>query len=245
MLNWVWLGMIALGIGVAVTFDIVDQGTNKYRNGDQLAAEFILTEPFEPDKAGSYQAEMRISVETFNSFYKTEQNESISENVKITVNPEKKNMVLFFKVDESSPGFWRDMAKISGKEDDLTGNVIVNNTESPLRLSGAVVLESINFVKMKNVTNSALDYAGVAVEIALGLIGIMALWLGVMKVAEEAGLIKIIAKGVQPVTRFLFPDVPPDHPAMGAIIPLARLPGRFGLDAASGFLGAPRRLCSS
>ncbi|CAG0905967.1 unnamed protein product [Cyprideis torosa] len=71
---------------------------------------------------------------------------------------------------------------------------------------------------MKDVTNSALEYAGIAVEIAIGLIGIMALWLGVMKVAEEAGLIRIIANAMKPLTKFLFPDVPQDHPAMGAMI---------------------------
>ncbi|MCK5458044.1 MAG: spore maturation protein, partial [Melioribacteraceae bacterium] len=71
---------------------------------------------------------------------------------------------------------------------------------------------------MKDVTNAALDYAGTAVNIALGLIGIMALWLGVMKVAEDAGLIRKIANAVKPITKFLFPDVPPDHPAMGSII---------------------------
>ena len=71
---------------------------------------------------------------------------------------------------------------------------------------------------MKEVTNSALDYASTAVNIALGLIGIMALWLGVMKIAEEAGLIAIIARVLKPITTRLFPDVPSDHPAMGSII---------------------------
>ena len=52
-----------------------------------------------------------------------------------------------------------------------------------------IYIEKISFVKLKEVTNSALDYASTAVNISLGLIGIMALWLGVMKVAEEAGLI--------------------------------------------------------
>ena len=46
----------------------------------------------------------------------------------------------------------------------------------------------------------------------------MALWLGVMKIAEQAGLISIIAKVVKPITKFLFPDVPQDHPAIGSII---------------------------
>ena len=52
-----------------------------------------------------------------------------------------------------------------------------------------LILEPIRFVKLQAVTAAALDYAATAVTIALGLIGIMALWLGVMKVAEQAGLL--------------------------------------------------------
>ena len=81
-----------------------------------------------------------------------------------------------------------------------------------------VVFESVSFLKLKDITNAALDYAGTAVNIAIGLIGIMALWLGVMKVAEEAGLIALIAKWLKPVMKRLFPDVPSDHPAMGSMI---------------------------
>jgi len=46
----------------------------------------------------------------------------------------------------------------------------------------------------------------------------MALWLGIMKIAEEAGLIRIIARGLRPITLWLFPDIPSDHPAIGSII---------------------------
>ena len=68
------------------------------------------------------------------------------------------------------------------------------------------------------VTQAAIDMAKVAVELAIGLIGIMALWLGVMKIAEKSGLMSIVAKIVRPITVKLFPDVPPDHPAMGSIV---------------------------
>ena len=68
------------------------------------------------------------------------------------------------------------------------------------------------------VTQAAIDMAKVSVEIAIGLIGIMALWLGVMKIAEESGLISLIARAVKPVMIRLFPDVPADHPAMGSIV---------------------------
>ena len=68
------------------------------------------------------------------------------------------------------------------------------------------------------VTEAAIDMAKVAVNLAIGLIGIMALWLGVMKIAEESGIIRIIARGLRPITIRLFPDVPEDHPAIGSIV---------------------------
>ena len=68
------------------------------------------------------------------------------------------------------------------------------------------------------VTEAAIDMAKVAVNLAIGLIGIMALWLGVMKIAEESGLIRVIAKGLRPITIRLFPEIPEDHPAIGSIV---------------------------
>ena len=60
--------------------------------------------------------------------------------------------------------------------------------------------------------------AKAAFEMALGLGGIMAFWLGLMKIAEDAGLIRKLAHFIQPLLRRLFPDVPADHPAMGAML---------------------------
>jgi spore maturation protein SpmA len=71
---------------------------------------------------------------------------------------------------------------------------------------------------LKDVTSGALDGAKTAVTIALGLIGIMALWLGVMRLAERAGLVQRIARGLRPLMQRLFPDVPHDHPAMGSML---------------------------
>ncbi|MBI5585614.1 MAG: nucleoside recognition protein [Deltaproteobacteria bacterium] len=63
-----------------------------------------------------------------------------------------------------------------------------------------------------------LHYAKVAVELALGLIGILALWLGLMKIAEQSGLITALSRSLKPLMIRLFPEVPPEHPAMGAMI---------------------------
>ncbi len=71
---------------------------------------------------------------------------------------------------------------------------------------------------MAAVGNAALDAAKDAVTLALGLVGAMALFLGVMKVAERGGLLLILARLMRPLLVRLFPDVPADHPAMGAMI---------------------------
>ena len=72
--------------------------------------------------------------------------------------------------------------------------------------------------KIDQVTDAALTMSKTSVEIAIGLIGIMALWLGTMKIAEDSGLLQIIAKALRPITIRLFPDVPSDHPAIGSIV---------------------------
>src|SRR3989337_2140287 len=72
--------------------------------------------------------------------------------------------------------------------------------------------------RMKEVADGAINGAGSAITLAIGLIGVMALWLGVVRLAERAGLVQSLARGLRPVLRRLFPDVPPDHPAMGAMV---------------------------
>lgn len=72
--------------------------------------------------------------------------------------------------------------------------------------------------RLKEGTEGAFDGAKTAVTIALGLIGVMALWLGVMSLAERAGIVQKIAARLRPLLRRLFPDVPADHPAMRSMV---------------------------
>ena len=218
MLNYVWLGLLMLGIGVALTNDIIDKSNNTFQNGNELTCEIILDEDINTTENKSYNVKLVVNQNKFNQFYNAKIEKNIEQSVQITVDQKKDKILLFFNVDEKSPSIWKEMAEVSGKDKDLTGEVKNLKKISSNHYSADIVLEEIAFAKMKEVTNSALEYAGIAVEIAIGLIGIMALWLGVMKVAEEAGLIKIIANAMKPLTRFLFPDVPQDHPAMGAMI---------------------------
>jgi spore maturation protein SpmA len=72
---------------------------------------------------------------------------------------------------------------------------------------------------LKEMTDAAFAMAETAVmKIALPLVGVMALWLGVMRLAEKAGLIQVLARFIRPVMKWLFPDVPAEHPAMGSML---------------------------
>ncbi|MES9871114.1 MAG: nucleoside recognition domain-containing protein, partial [Sedimenticola sp.] len=71
---------------------------------------------------------------------------------------------------------------------------------------------------MDALSKAMVDSAGGAVELAIGLVGVMALFLGLMKIAEEGGLLKILARLIRPLMVRLFPDIPAEHPAMGAMI---------------------------
>lgn len=80
------------------------------------------------------------------------------------------------------------------------------------------ILAGIATNRMEAVTKAGFDSAMSAVELAVKLIGVMTLWLGLMKIAENGGLMTMVARMLRPVMTRLFPDVPPEHPAMGAMI---------------------------
>jgi len=80
------------------------------------------------------------------------------------------------------------------------------------------VLWAAWFGGMGAVTQAVLDSAKAAVELAIKLIGVMAFFLGLMQVAQDGGILRVIARAVGPALRYIFPGVPKDHPAMSAMI---------------------------
>src|SRR3569832_1096821 len=72
---------------------------------------------------------------------------------------------------------------------------------------------------LKDLADKGFEMAETSVmKIALPLVGIMALWLGIMRLAETSGLVALLARLLRPVMLFLFPDVPAEHPAMGSML---------------------------
>jgi len=219
MLNYVWIGLIFLGLAAAVSTDVSEYTSHKYQKGVPMQAELRLVDSLETNASvENKKVDVTINAAAFSKFY----NETVSHNVSFETQLKTKSKNGFYQVsfttEDASPNIWKKMAKVNGKENDLNAKIKIVKEVSPNVYACQIILEEISIVKIKEVTNSVLDYAETAVKIALGLIGIMALWLGIMKIADESGLINHLAKGLKPITKFLFPEIPGNHPAMGAMI---------------------------
>ncbi len=82
--------------------------------------------------------------------------------------------------------------------------------------SFSIIIGAVNG-KLQDVVNSVMSGAELSVKVAFSLIGIMAFWLGIMRIAEKSGLLAWISKVLKPITRVLFNELPEDSPAIGDI----------------------------
>ena len=109
--------------------------------------------------------------------------------------------------------------------------------EPPKSAPEAAVADELGLEAMGKRLNAAtLDAATTSVEICIGLIGIMALWLGLLNVAKDAGLVDAFARLLRPLMRVLFPEIPDGHPAQGAVL-MNLSANMLGLDNAATPMG--------
>ena len=192
-----------------LTTDLINNSSDKYKNDCPFPINILLNDDFNELTEGKQDVKVLVSASDFNSFYEDQSKfNAITLDGNLNYSKESNTGILILNIDEKVPQIWTEMAEVSGHNEDLSGVVEIKERSTGNSFNAEIVFESVSFAKMQQVTDEVIDYAGTAVIIALGLIGIMALWLGVMKIAEDAGLIKIIAKSVRPFTKRLFPDIP-------------------------------------
>jgi spore maturation protein SpmA len=218
VLNYIWVALILFGVGAALTTDIINTSTDRYKNNTPLNITISFNEKIDASTDGKQPAKIQVSASSYNNFYSDRISSDLEADAIVNYKKELASEFISIKVDDNSPSIWKEMAAASGEKDELTGSLKLNERIDENSFKAEIIFETVSFTKMKDVTSAVLYYAGTAVTIALGLIGIMALWLGVMKVAEESGLIKIIARSLKPFTKKLFPEIPSDHPAMSSMI---------------------------
>jgi spore maturation protein A len=203
MLNYIWITLLAIGIIVAVGKDVSDLSSDKFRNGKELNVEL---------KSEQSQYIVSIAKEQFNQFYSISEINDIQSKAEITF-LDSTNGTISIPLSETSPTIWKQLSKAQKKENLIVGKIFLKGN------SARIVFDEVKFTTLNSVTNDGIfSSAKTAVTLAIGLIGIMALWLGIMKIAEESGLIARLALLFKPIMNRLFPDVPADHPAMGAMM---------------------------
>ena len=84
-------------------------------------------------------------------------------------------------------------------------------------VTGAVELAMGDTAVFQHIVDSTFDSSKSAFEVALGLTGVLSLWLGIMKIGERAGVVNVLARALSPVFSRLFPDIPKNHPVIGTI----------------------------
>ncbi len=214
MLNHIWLALIVIGILTAGGRDIYDTVNDSYGNGVPWDVnEGMLNEAAED---GKYNLVLHFTADEVNRHFPgLDVREGMEFEAQVNMKTRSRGFATL-ALTGKHPSRFHIMAGALGSEKELRGRV------SAISKNGKRVwlleFDPVSMVYLKRVTNAAFHIAGVAVQIAIGLIGIMALWLGVMRVAEQAGLISALARSVRPLTEWLFPDVPVDHPAVGAML---------------------------
>jgi spore maturation protein A len=230
MLNYIWGGLIIASLAFALVYDVGDLTRDRYRNEQPLPVELVFPEGYDA-AARRVPVEIRIDPAEYGAFYGIE--ETPAESYAGYLLQTREGVQLRFQADATLPEPLATIAGVSRSNDrELQGTLVgftpaevatpiavptpVQQAPAPAAEAG-VVFERVRFVKLNAIAAAALNFAGTAAEIALGLIGVLALFLGILKIAEDAGVIYALVKLVRPVLGPLFPDVPPDHPALGMI----------------------------
>ena len=137
-------------------------------------------------------------------------------NKPVFFNINEKNQQLEINIDKSLPLIWQQIGRHQAVEDKTQLRLTITKI-SLNKQELTVTLPEVHWVKIRAITNAAFDMAEFAVKLALGLAGIMALWLGLMRIAEKSGLIHYFVRLIYPVLHWLFPKIDKNEPVLGSI----------------------------
>ncbi len=217
MLNYIWAGLIISALLFALASDFSDIATDRYRNNEPLPVTIRYPEGYQAE-ARRVPVEIRIAPDQYRTFYGVEATpDSLYQG---TVIRTRDGVQVRFSEGASFPEPLTTIREFSASNDDELQGVLQEE-----RLSAdttfaetAVVFSEVKFPKLNAITQAAFDFADTAATLALGLIGVLALFLGLLQIAEAGGLIHSLVGFTQPVFRPLFPEIPEGHPAIGMIV---------------------------
>ena len=216
MLNYIWAALVISSFAFALGHDVRDAARDTYRNDAPLALTLEFPAGYDPS-ARLVPVSITVDPALYRAFYSTDVAPDGA--YRGTLVQTEEGRQLRFAAGTSFP---QPLATIQGasqsNDGELQGTLIdfappVGAVAAP----AAITFETVRFVRMTAIGAAALDFAAQAAEIALGLIGVLALFLGLLKIAEQAGIVYAVEKLVRPLLRPIFPEIPANHPALGMI----------------------------
>ena len=213
MLNYIWGGLIVVSLMFALTSDIVDFANDTYRNDEPLPIAIAFSDGYDTD-ARRQSVEVRVSETSFATHYDSPSTTDLVWSGTLLQTAEGRE--IRFAADEALPEPLETICSVVG-DGDCRGVVTGTPSDTP-EWGTTVVFRPVRWVKMNAIAQAALDFAETAVTLALGLIGGLGLWMGMLKIAEASDLLNALVRFTQPLIRPLFPQVPRDHPAIGMIV---------------------------
>jgi spore maturation protein A len=223
MLNYIWAGLVIFSLAFALTNDVRDLLRDTYRNGQSLP---VRIEP--AGSGGGKQVSVHIDADAYRKHYGVDETPAAS--IPADLIETKEGRELKFDAKTNLPPMLagiRDATSTGGpkglfKDAEIKPLQAYITKYEPTDAGGAVATVEIRFpavrwVKVQAIGNAAMNFAATAIELSLGLIGTLCLFLGVMQIAEKAGIINAVVRVTGPILRPLFPGIPKGHPAMGMV----------------------------
>jgi spore maturation protein A len=193
-MNWIWAFLVLFSFAAALFTDVREITQNRWENDK------VWTFRIAGDSIAAGDGRVRLLSDAIS--------DTLFASISTSGSP-----VVTFSSEKGLPESLKkrfQLAKDSRKGLQSTSAVQTGNVLS-------VTFKPVRWLKMTAIAEAAFDMAKTAVTLAIGLIGAMALWLGIMNIAEQSGLMHLVVKAVRPVIGKLFPDIPKDDPALGHI----------------------------
>ena len=212
MLNYIWGGLIVFSLLFAVTSDVRDFSRDTYANGRPLPVAIAMPGDYDAD-ARVQGVAVTVAPSDFATHYQGDLGAALTFDADLIQTQAGRQLRIPLSAGLPEP--LATICEIHSRDDACRATLA--GTPSTGTFTGAITFSPVRWVKMNAIASAALDFAETAVTIALGLIGALALWMGLLKIAEASGLVHTLVRFTQPLLRPLFPQVPRDHPALGMI----------------------------
>ncbi len=240
MLNYIWAGLIIISVVFALWQDGTDFKDHRFRNGEALTVQIDGLPPGYADQLDPDPVDVTVKIDPtdYLSFFDPTGTQGLAGDSEESANVQAELQAFFSQplpatllttaggrelqlaVPDALPAPLDVIYDATKNDNDLLPTYMdgwIQNDAHPSQATASIKFGHTGFVNVKVVTETMFKQAGNAVTFAIGLMGVIALWMGLMKIAEDAGLIAVFVKIVRPVLGPLFPQIPKDHPALGLI----------------------------